>query len=56
MVLETGRGLVVQDLPALIWFFRNGDAVRYVRVCGDAGSEMGQLVSLGMTATLPVPA
>ena len=55
MVLASGRGLVVQDLPALVWFFRNGDAIRYVRLCGDTGSEMGQLVSLGMTATLPPP-
>ena len=58
MVLEAGRGLVVQDLPALIWFFESGDAIRYVRLCGASGSEMGQLESLGMTATLalPVPA
>lgn len=56
MVLETGRGVVVQDLPALTWFFQDGDAVRYVRLCGASGSEMGQLASRGMTATLPVPA
>lgn len=55
MVLASGRGLVVQDLPALIWFFESEDAVRYVRLCGEAGSEMGQLVSLGMTATLALP-
>ena len=58
MVLRTGRGVVVQDLLALTWFFQGGDAVRYVRFCGGSGSEMGRLASLGMTATLtlPVPA
>ncbi len=55
MVLASGRGLVMQDLPALIWFFKSEDAVRYARLCGASGSEMGQLASLGMTATLALP-
>ena len=55
MVLDRGRGLVMPDAAAIIEFFTSEAAIAYVRMCGEQGSEMGRLLSRGMTATLPLP-
>jgi len=52
MVIASGRGLVMPDVPSIVEFFASDTAIEYVRMCGDQGSEMGRLESRGMTATL----
>jgi len=52
-VLRTGRGVVMDDVEAVIRFFLSGAAVRYARLCAEGPRRTGRLVSRGMTATLP---
>ena len=52
-VLQTGRGVVMDDVEAVIRFFLSGAAVCYARLCAEGPRHTGRLVSRGMTATLP---
>ncbi len=54
LVLRTGRGVVARDADAMLDFFLNGDAARYAQLAPAARNPRGQLVSRGMTATLPL--
>lgn len=52
LVLSSGRGVVVADPAALIEFFQSGRAIAYVRLCHSQGSEAGDLLHTGTSATI----